>query len=45
MVDPHRLFLMVLDCGTWHTTNMPCGILNFGQNKLKSIFNWVGGTR
>jgi hypothetical protein len=31
---------MVLDCDTWHNTNIPCGILDFGQNEmnLKSIF-------
>jgi hypothetical protein len=26
---------MVLDCGTWHNTNMPCAILEFGQNEFK----------
>jgi len=30
--------LINLDCDTWHNTNMPRGILEFGQNELKSIF-------
>jgi hypothetical protein len=45
MVDPHHIFLMVLDYDTWHNTNMSHGILEFGQNKSKSIFRWVGETR
>jgi len=35
--------LMILDCDTWHNINMPCGILDFGQNKLKLIFRCVVG--
>jgi len=35
--------LMFLNCDMWHNTNMPCGILNFGQNKFKSIFRCVMG--
>jgi hypothetical protein len=29
MVDPHCLFSMVLNCDTWHNTNMPHGIFEF----------------
>jgi hypothetical protein len=30
--------LNVLDCDTWHNTNIPCGIFGFGQNEPKIIF-------
>jgi hypothetical protein len=36
--DLHHIFLMVLNCDTWHNINMPCGITFFGQIKLNSIF-------
>jgi len=29
MVDFHHLFLMVLDCDTWHNTNMAREIFEF----------------
>jgi hypothetical protein len=37
---------MVLDCDTWCTRNLPHGILiEFNQNKFKSIFKYVGQTK
>jgi hypothetical protein len=36
---------MVLNFDAWHNTNMPHGILNFGQNELESIFKQVGETK
>jgi hypothetical protein len=37
---------MALDCDEWCNINLSCGILiEFVQNKIKSIFKYVGQTR